>query len=635
MIVHHCSSHLLFCALLLCCLLFVTLVRAEDEPYVFTRLGGAALPAGPARMIALPGERYGLVVSGKQGALACADGQLVRLLAAGEIDGAVAAADGLLWYTHAGRLQGIDPRNTGANLRQSASFTALAKLQPGGRLFCDRLGCVWGEGCAQCVTKEGQLAPAVTLPDAPAAFPAPELADIHGNYWTLIASADGATTSVAVLPAGATAWQLFGDDAHLPAARWAWLACDDWGYIWIAGPAGLARLDPKNPQAGWFLIPASAAYPAGNVTALALSPNGTALVALQSGGVYTVDRLADGAVSAERLETHGLPASPLSGIATDVRGRIWAIADGYVYRSEAAPAAWQRNWEACTPMPYSDHDIHGVVAYSTLYIVGGAAKHGYPVALQDLDHLWSYTPATDRWTAATLPAVRCFGGVAAYNGDIWVLGGRSATADKKPFITDAVDIYHPRTGKWETGPRLPSSRLESIAVTVGDRLYLIGGAHGDTELRDTLSIGAGETTWRSEPPAPVTVRQADGCALNGVIYIMRGTAGLIAYDTATRQWHNDLPPLPEGKPLQAAEVAAYHGEVWVLGGISGDTYSTAVWRYNPERHSWQAGPPLPTGRCWGGAAEINGALYLFGGAYYAKAHEDYFFKNSIYRLRAE
>jgi hypothetical protein len=105
------------------------------------------------------------------------------------------------------------------------------------------------------------------------------------------------------------------------------------------------------------------------------------------------------------------------------------------------------------------------------------------------------------------------------------------------------------------------------------------------------------------------------------------TEGFFAFDTAARQWLTGLPQLE--KSPQAALVAAFAGEVWVMGGH----LSRATWRYTPAEHCWRPGPPLPTFQSWGAAAVLEGNLYVAGGAHWSEAHQRFVFDDRTYVLR--
>ena len=83
-----------------------------------------------------------------------------------------------------------------------------------------------------------------------------------------------------------------------------------------------------------------------------------------------------------------------------------------------------------------------------------------------------FDPATSSWKLIPYPEPARSPQIAAFNDEIWVLGGRDIT---HPLRTT---IYTPKTGQWRKGPNLPRPLSWGAAATVGGRLMLVGGAGG-------------------------------------------------------------------------------------------------------------------------------------------------------------
>src|SRR5207253_8632256 len=84
---------------------------------------------------------------------------------------------------------------------------------------------------------------------------------------------------------------------------------------------------------------------------------------------------------------------------------------------------------------------------------------------------------------------------------------------------------------------LPTKRGSPVAVTVGDRMYVIGGATtlpGSTAVhpaRPHYSVAAVEeydpaaNTWRARAPIPTPRNHATAGVVNGKIYVIGGRVG--------------------------------------------------------------------------------------------------------------
>ena len=72
-------------------------------------------------------------------------------------------------------------------------------------------------------------------------------------------------------------------------------------------------------------------------------------------------------------------------------------------------------------------------------------------------------------------------GVAAHNGELWVVGGQDAKGKR-----DAVLVFNPQTKKWRPGPKLPKPITHAPLVSTGDKLYLLGGLTETKADRESL-----------------------------------------------------------------------------------------------------------------------------------------------------
>ena len=173
-----------------------------------------------------------------------------------------------------------------------------------------------------------------------------------------------------------------------------------------------------------------------------------------------------------------------------------------------------------------------------------------------------------------------------------------------------------------------------VALTVNDRLYAVGGADDESPTAEVLSIGAGETSWRVDAPAPGPVLQASGCVLDGKIYIAAGPSsqcpGLFVYDPGQDSWNEiEHPSRPPSAPL----CTAFNGSVWVMGGRGAKSGQTASFAYAPDTGQWRRGPDLPSPVSWAAAAVVNGRLLIAGGAYRDERVGDYFNSDRVFLLR--
>jgi len=451
-----------------------------------------------------------------------------------------------------------------------------------------------------------------------------EIIDSYANQWKLNGGA------VFVRSALATEWQPCSPD---PAGNWEYLLADRVGFVWVAGPAGLCRLAPHSHEDGWQ-EPHSSDLPSAEITALSNSPDGLIMVGYATGDVVDVD-IDDEGKSLVRKRIAA--SSPVRELDVDADGRIIVTT---VTGREVMPSdedAWQRSWQELARLPGGNHDLFAIDVDGELWMAGGLTHGlGYPPQMHVFDEVFAYNPSSDAWRVVDrMPFPRCYSGIAELEGDVWIVGGAANLGDpdnprgeREPL--DDVRVYSPsreRDGSdaWRAGPSLNHARLEPVVQGVNQRIWVIGGTDGDP-MAHVESIGVDEEEWRVETPLPWVQNQAGGCVLDGQVYCVSRN-GFLRLDPETGQWDADLLQLDPSP--QAAQVAAYDGKVWVMGGSRRkDTHI-----FDPKTESWEVGPDLPTDNSWGAALDLGGRLVVAGGAHWSERHQRYYFDDRLIALR--
>ncbi|MHC4253582.1 MAG: Kelch repeat-containing protein, partial [Planctomycetota bacterium] len=186
-----------------------------------------------------------------------------------------------------------------------------------------------------------------------------------------------------------------------------------------------------------------------------------------------------------------------------------------------------------------------------------------------------------------------------------------------------TQIFDPASGRVESGPDLPVAIPAAIALGSGRRLYVLGFPRGRDIPLKLYSIGEGETEWRPEPDGPEGGGSSYGTACDGKLYTVVPHRYLAVYDTRTCTWET----IPAPHSPRSPAVGHHRGEIWVMGGRT-DEGGQVAYIYSPTSRQWRKGPPLPREIVWGAAFNIDGSLFITGGA----AGRCY--NNRTFRLRA-
>ena len=466
--------------------------------------------------------------------------------------------------------------------------------------------------------------------------------DHYGNEWRLTAS--GQLEVVAPGAAGVVVWEQPDTMAQS-------VAMDDHGFVWlVAGP----KVYFSNPRAitDTETPDASPQQPgsAGIFTAVKpeLLPGTPTRLQRSDAGMILVHCISeDGAETVVELEVEG----------RDIGG---PFTSGHTREVLASldPTPANADWEILAArLPCGTHDNYCTTASGRVFVVGGATHYrGFPAVAHVHDELLAYDPANADagWVVVgRIPEGYVYSAMATLDDRVYVIGGGGGRGRVRAecWTFNATSTCE-ATADRQAAPSLPSPRLGCVAATANRRIWVVGGTGGEIgfgtkPLRELLSISAGETEWRMEPPAPVELPAATlaGCELNGIFYVLGGApARFLAFDTASGTWDESLPNHPLAS--QASAMAAHEGEIWVCGGgvIIDDAtnpdgrgekrvYSQKAHSFSVAERRWVERPQMPFEQNWGAACSLAGRLVLIAGAHRSQSAGAYGFDNRMLALR--
>jgi len=220
-----------------------------------------------------------------------------------------------------------------------------------------------------------------------------------------------------------------------------------------------------------------------------------------------------------------------------------------------------------------------------------------------------------------LPARLNHVGVAAYKGDIYVVGGFTDQLERAEPTRDAWR-YRTAKRRWEAVVPMPTARGGHGLAVVGDRLYAIGGRSFGKRLASVDIYDLRTQTWSKGSPMP-TPRDHVGVGVHvGLIYAAGGRqekdyslGAFERYDPARDRWTR-LPDLP--RPVSSIELVDVNGRLVAAGG--GDALSDPAWvsgqtwAYAPADRRWSQLAAMPQPKHGYAAAAAGGRLYVFGGS---------------------
>ena len=168
------------------------------------------------------------------------------------------------------------------------------------------------------------------------------------------------------------------------------------------------------------------------------------------------------------------------------------------------------------------------------------------------------------------------------------------------------------TAFWVAQPDVPGARQEVSYVQVGGKFYLAGG--GTKHQKFDPQTGQ----WSDIAPLPANIDHIQGVTVGGKIYYIGGLASwpnvevgtVYIYDPDTDTFSNGTPmPRPRG----AGGVAVHDGKIYYAGGLENGIARNWLDVYDPETNSWAQLPDMPTARDHFHAAVLDGKLWAIGG----------------------
>ncbi len=248
-----------------------------------------------------------------------------------------------------------------------------------------------------------------------------------------------------------------------------------------------------------------------------------------------------------------------------------------------------------------------------LYMCGGhqGPEHTYPKE-SFTNNFNVYDKRTNSWRElAPRPALAHGYTLAAKGNYIYAFGGFTFSENHKPQwkSISQIDRYDIRTNKWETIGSLNKPRSSNVAITINDKVYLVGGwdstpkfandfdgtFHSSVEIFDLNSEKISHSPYQM--PAPLR-RAFTGIEYKGQILLVGGLGvgashfELISNVTLMNPETGiatELPKLPFATFAPAAETIA--NELFVFGGMfktdeMAYEYVSHIYSYNFDKGEW-------------------------------------------------
>ena len=303
-------------------------------------------------------------------------------------------------------------------------------------------------------------------------------------------------------------------------------------------------------------------------------------------------------------------ASNVGGTGGGDAGRQDAGGDG-----EAVATGF--SWRTLPSLAKKRQSPMGVALGETMYVIGGYDESGL---LEDVERL---DPGQAAWTAApSLPNPQCCAAAGVLGSVIAVAGGYGSDGQTP---TDALLLFDSTTGVWQSGPHMPTARVNAMGAVWNGKLAVIGGstAFGSELVTGVIEIyDPASNSWTTST-LTVTPR-ASGVAVvdSDRIYVIGGVVQNSLYgDSIVEIVTADGVTAGPSLGLARAQVAGglLPSGLMVAGGWTPALDTPTAEGLLGARTAWQSLPPMPTTRAGAAAAVVNGSLIVAGGGQFLHA----------------
>ncbi len=285
------------------------------------------------------------------------------------------------------------------------------------------------------------------------------------------------------------------------------------------------------------------------------------------------------------------------------------------------------SWQTSTPLAVARSHAPTAQYKGKLYVFGGGGPQ-----FQSLNSTICFDPETEEWSERTeMPTLRSGAVAATINDRIYVIGGGFRQEDGNFRFLRTVDIYHPETDTWESGPDMIQPHDYPATAVLEGKIYVLGGHHPDAtqggpktdpgfDFCERFDPTTGE--WEEIAPLPTPRFALSAVVTEGKILAMGGVAFkpegfnnftvIETYDSATNSWSSTQTfALPW--PAAGLGAAITQEKLYIFGGYSDDDIHNRTSCYDFDNATWGAADTLPAPVAAMGVCTVNNTIYSIGG----------------------
>lgn len=222
----------------------------------------------------------------------------------------------------------------------------------------------------------------------------------------------------------------------------------------------------------------------------------------------------------------------LGGFGTNPGAVNWIMQAETRVLDEAA-GVWRRLSDA--PSPHAE--CVAAAIGGRIHVVGGRAPKGASNFAYgdhaDTDHHLVYDVASDAWSRAAPALTKRNSAAGALIDGLWHVAGGRHVVDGP---SDAHEVYDPKEDRWRTAAPMPkgSGAGGNAAGVIGGKLYVFGGEYfhdGGHVHAEVWSYDPKTDAWAAEAPMPTPRHGLGGVTIGDAIWLVGGAKKPSGNDT--------------------------------------------------------------------------------------------------------
>ncbi len=266
--------------------------------------------------------------------------------------------------------------------------------------------------------------------------------------------------------------------------------------------------------------------------------------------------------------------------------------------------------------------VHGLVPLILIGACGGGGTVG--------DSATGAATATDTQPGPTTTTTASDGetgsgtsGTTPGTGSSGSVGTSTSATTGGGADTDTGPPSDPPPGQWGERAELLEANSETAVTHLDGKIYVIGGYPSTRVTVDTVQVyDVASDAWSLTTPVPIPINHTMAAAVGGKIYVTGGQTDAGGSGSFTDRVF-ELDPVPatwlERAPMPTARssggAAVIDGKIYVAGGRPPQGADFAV--YDPSNNSWETLPDIPIQRNHLAVVAVDSKVYVVGGRFEA------------------